>query len=321
MQLRLVTASVAVAAAIGSNRASLPHGGAACSSDWDCSLGGICRSGGVCACDAWFTGASCDLLNLVAPTPEEFSSWGLQLPGYSTWGGHAALDPASGRWHGYFSLMCNHGPLDDWTTFSSIAHATALNVTGPYQFVELIDVPYATNAMYVPPPPGGGLHMVWRIGDASGDNPGIWSPCYVAPSASADADTSGTQRRQRSHSRVAFVPPSSPGGVEVNTTFVQTSPALAGPWTEWGSVSVNLTGSWASGTSNPAPLILSNGTTLLYHSAQTCPPGWGLAPSCIGLARGATWQGPFTEATALPITRPEGEDPFVFRDPRGNYHL
>jgi hypothetical protein len=39
------------------------HGGGTCQTDWDCSLGGSCTLG-VCVCDAWFTGATCSLLNM-----------------------------------------------------------------------------------------------------------------------------------------------------------------------------------------------------------------------------------------------------------------
>ena len=295
------------------------QGGGACVSDWDCSLGGVCNTGSSCECDVWFTGAQCDLLNVVAPSPEEYASWGLQLSGYSTWGGHAVLDTASGVWHGFFSLMCKHGPLDDWTTYSSIIRATAPAVTGPFAFAEQLDVPYATNAMYVPPAAAGGLHMVWRIGDAMGANPDTWSPCYDPPADGSEGSATSVARLVRAAAQDAGR--SGSGGVETSVTFVQTSAALAGPWSEWGSVAVNLTGTWATGTSNPAPFIFPNGSTLLFHSAQTCPPSWGLAPSCIGVAVASSWEGPYTEATALPITHPEGEDPFVFRDPRGNFHL
>lgn len=107
----------------------------------------------------------------------------------------------------------------------------------------------------------------------------------------------------------------------------QTSPDLSSnvwvPWANNSGLTVNTSSApWISSVSNPAPYIFPNGTTLLFHSAAHCPPNWGaLAPECIGLARADSWEGPFTELFPLPITAPESEDPFVWRDPRGNFHL
>lgn len=44
-----------------------PKGGAACHTDWDCTLGGGCVNGS-CVCDAAFTGANCAFFDLL-PTP------------------------------------------------------------------------------------------------------------------------------------------------------------------------------------------------------------------------------------------------------------
>ena len=72
---------------------------------------------------------------------------------------------------------------------------------------------------------------------------------------------------------------------------------------------------------NPTTYTFPNGTTLLYFTSK-CPPGWGIAPNCVGVARASSWDGVY-DAMALPhpLTYPESEDPFVFRDPRGNFHL
>ena len=58
------------------------HGGGACATETDCSLAGDCKSS-VCACDAWATGAHCQLLNF--RTPESNAGYGLQLPNYHSW--------------------------------------------------------------------------------------------------------------------------------------------------------------------------------------------------------------------------------------------
>ena len=90
-------------------------------------------------------------------------------------------------------------------------------------------------------------------------------------------------------------------------------------------MSINRTGSWADlgYLGNPAPFVFPNGTVNLYFTATTCPPGSGnLSPACIAMARADSFAGPYQFATpSRPIAYPESEDPSVFRDKRGNFHL
>ena len=82
------------------------HGGGNCTTEMECSLAGECRKS-VCSCDAWATGAHCQLLNF--RTPESNEGYGLQLPGYHSWGGGALFDGHT--YHLIMSFMCNHGSL------------------------------------------------------------------------------------------------------------------------------------------------------------------------------------------------------------------
>jgi len=69
---------------------------------------------------------------------------------------------------------------------------------------------------------------------------------------------------------------------------------------------------------------MPDGSVNLYFTATPCPPNSGaLASNCIAVATSNEgWSGPFQmNAAPHPITYPESEDPSVFRDPRGNYHL
>jgi hypothetical protein len=71
-----------------------------------------------------------------------------------------------------------------------------------------------------------------------------------------------------------------------------------------GSAAWKITGSGG----NPAPVIFENGTTLLYVSANPCPPNWGNAASgnnCIGVLRAPHWSGPYKLANPLPVMHPE----------------
>ena len=125
---------------------TVPDGGGPCSNasdEWICSLGGECKAG-KCVCDHWTTGAQCNLLNL-EHLKRDVSTYGLQMHGYHSWGGHAVLDE-DGVWNGFFSFMCRHLSLSSWTTASSIVRATAASVDGPYTVQQMAVQPWAHNA-------------------------------------------------------------------------------------------------------------------------------------------------------------------------------
>ena len=93
--------------------------------------------------------------------------------------------------------------------------------------------------------------------------------------------------------------------------YVSVADSPNGPWTRAFNNSflpVNVTGSWTGGITNPAPFINADGSVLLYFAGSPCPPGWGLAPNCIGMATAPSWEGPYqVHAAPAPITRPESE--------------
>lgn len=62
---------------------------------------------------------------------------------------------------------------------------------------------------------------------------------------------------------------------------------------------------------NPAPLVLSNGTVLLYWKAMVD------GARTMALARAPSWRGPFEQVT---VTGVIGEDPVVWQQ-NGTYHM
>jgi hypothetical protein len=313
-------ALVVLAALARAQAPGVPQGGAACATALDCSLGGECNASAVCACDAWWTGARCDLLNLAPPvTPED----GLQVPGYYSWGGHALSDGAAPpTYHGFFSFMCRHATLGEWTTKSSIWRAVAPAPQGPFELAEMVAQPWSHNAMISETNDAAHPYALYQIGDAVTD-PSEWQPCYNA----SESTPSFAEAPAQLSLPATRAPPRSG---DANSVYVRTAPSLLGPWT---SLNDNDTavpfvfpaGGWSSSVNggNPSPLFFANGTVLMYYSANPCPPDWGNASpgnNCIGVAVGTSWRGPFT-AAPLAITHPESEDAFVFRDPRGSFHL
>ena len=282
------------------------NGGGACSSDYDCALAGACVAS-ACACDAWATGAQCDLLNLVDAASD---AQGMQVPAYFSWGGHALPD-AAGTFHGFFSFLCRHATLAEWTTKSSIWHATSSAVEGPYTLSDMIAQPWAHNAMISQTSDPAHPYALYQLGDSAAD-PAQWQPCYNASSLGGEGEVPSPAPAPRA------------SGSEI---YVRTAPSLAGPWAPFANNSplvFTFNGSFARAVNgaNPAPFFFANGTVLMYFSANPCPPGWGQASpgnNCIFVARGEHWGGPFA-ALPLPITHPESEDAHVFRTARG-FHL
>ena len=312
---------LALAASLASAATDYPQGGGACATIADCSLGGECVSS-ACVCDAWWTGERCDLLNLLNAASD---AQGMQIPGYYSWGGHALAD-AAGTYHGFFSFMCRHATLSDWTTKSSIWHATAAAAEGPYALADMVAQPWSHNAMIAQTFDAAAPYVLYQLGDAA--TPAAdWEPCYnsseaAVVAAAAAAAAAGTEVRAAPALRGG-------GAANSNSLYVRSARSLSGPWSTLDGNNTPLVftfdGSWATDTNgaNPAPFFFANGTVLMYFSANPCPPNWGnTVPgnNCIGVARGDSWAGPFA-ALPLPVTHPESEDAHVFRDPRGNFHL
>ena len=304
------------------------HGGGNCTTEMECSLAGECRKS-VCSCDAWATGAHCQLLNF--RTPESNEGYGLQLPGYHSWGGGALFDGHT--YHLIMSFMCNHGSLAQWTTVSSIYRATSVKSEGPYEMQEMIAQPWSHNAMPVENPSGSqetkDRFLIFDIGDACA-NRSIWSPCYnstletVANGANQDMDECiGSKQGYRLYARSAPHPAGPWSWKGANEPLCCDVAALCPPCP--GQRQLEQSAAWkiTGSGGNPAPVIFPNGTTLLYVSANPCPPDWGNASpgnNCIGVMRAPHWSGPYQLANPVPVTHPESEDPFVFRTKRG-YHL
>ncbi len=74
-----------------------------CSSEMDCSLGGVCVSG-KCRCDATFSGPTCAQLNLLPAKKTPLIDIGTES---ASWGGVPVYDPSDKKWH-LFYAECDH---------------------------------------------------------------------------------------------------------------------------------------------------------------------------------------------------------------------
>lgn len=339
----VVVAALLLGNIVNAQNSNVPHGGGTCETDWDCSLGGECTNGS-CVCDIWFTGTDCHYLNLQAPESTEVGTCGTNFDSYYSWGGKTLIDTTTNptTYHLYASFMCRHQNLGAWTTASSSAHFISNDPVGPYSWAPTdcgpdnvcapSVIPWSHNTVMVENIPGEEpRYLLFHIGDGVAD-PSYWYPCYnLSDIQSPSSSSSVTIPLNDTLEREINIKLHSSSGIRAgpgNTAYVATADNYDGPWTRAFNntgVFINFTNSWTTALAgNPAPLLLDNGTALLYFTATPCPPNSGaLAANCIAVAVSENgWSGPFDMRQAPhPITYPESEDPFVFRDPRGNYHL
>ena len=112
-----------------------------CTSDWDCSLAGVCSSDGKCVCDAWASGSDCSYLNFQPLDPK--AGYGYIDETWSSWGGNAVQSKKDGKYH---LFMAEIGPagrkgLGGWTSHSQVAHAVSDTPEGPYKRKTLVAGP------------------------------------------------------------------------------------------------------------------------------------------------------------------------------------
>jgi hypothetical protein len=283
------------------------HGGGACTTDWDCALGGVCSNAtGRCECDVWFTGATCTLLNLQPARQQN----GLNYEGWSSWGGHAVFDDTDSTWRGFFSLMAAECTLGAYRTNSGSVAAVAKEVDGPYTLANPTKPDAIGNWAVAPPShctqikrhPSGQYHL-WHIlpGDGADD------PAYKNCTKHEESPIRAQQRQP-------------PGAGFSQNLWVHTAKSPRGPWS--GKTQINISdfknGTTAQQTWCSAPYYFENGTALVIWGGQGGPA----VGASLWAGVSADWRGSYSQVQAAPIENmTQIEDPAIFRDPRGNLHM
>lgn len=269
-----------------------------CVTDEDCSLNGIClRRCGKCVCDPGWKSADCGVLDTGPAkrsggynrTGEGISSWCNQIV-------HDPHDPS--LYHLFLSEFADHCGLDYWSPYSRIIRAESRSgPEGPYTFAAEVVSSFAHNPTLVYSK-ADNLYLLYYIG---------------CPQTPADVCTGH---------KFSCGPGNSNNGE--SGISVQSSPDLR-TWTFHGQVFQGTNSSdWDADVTNPSPLVLhgphdKDSTMLLAY--RGCPYNCEHGEQ-ISLALSPTgFEGPYTRVQADPIFSAVNEDPFLWRDKRGNYHL
>jgi hypothetical protein len=274
----------------------------------DCSLGGVCAAQ-KCECDPQFTGARCDILHLRGKTKLNNGIHENGADANHTWGGHALKDNsrAGGKWVGFFSYLAGDCGLGSWGSSSMIISATADAPDGPFDMQTAIPVLgiEAHNAMISKHP--NGSYFLFHIGCGTtrnrtvGCTPHTFKPCggwnesnqFLLPNGSFPA-----------------------GYLEPEPATTHISESLHGPWRPAPNVPT---------VNNPCPYFFDNGTTLLFDrntvrwaSSVDYTGTWQQRTTIVDIPfiNGSSWN---NGSSANGTDRPE--DPGVWRDKRGNFHM
>jgi len=248
---------------------------------------------------------------------------GYRSPDQSSWGGTVVPDPdKSGRYHLISAKMVSNCGLTTWKTNSVIVHTVADSPTGPFVSPhddqdDVLHPAFSHNPVVWEYQPG--QYAMYQIGCGEGG---------VTPMDCLNGSTPGVYPTPRKPELAAEVA----GCDNPHWTGVSgLAGSPEGPFAAPKSLevaqqaAVNVSAVWHTGGAftNPSLTHGPNGSVLLAYSA-----GLNRAPGHkhIGVAEGASWDGPFYDLTPydpifdLPLIE-NSEDPHIFRDDEGNFHL
>ena len=263
-----------------------------CVVDDDCSLNGVCQQHS-CVCDPGWIGPDCGALNLQPATPG--SSYNRTGEGVSSWGGKVVRDVTNASlWHLFVCEFTGGCGLRFWAPMSRIIRAeSSTGPAGPFTFAAEIVSMFATNPTLAHG--ADGTFLLYYIGCPFPQPPVCESPNFSCGPGDALNGESGVS--------------------------LLTSRDLYS-WEPQGMVfNGSAPTSWDADTSNPSPLVLANGTVVLAY--RGCPENCTDASTTerIGFASAPSPAAPYTRLSAAPIFDNPNEDPHVWQDSRGHWHL
>lgn len=271
-----------------------------CSDDVDCSLNGVCdRASGACACDAGWKGRYCHQLKL-APVVnrsglDQLRGAGARGP-TSTWGG-SVVQSDDGLFHMWASEISRHCGIHRWITNSVIVHAVS---RGPpdWSFERREQVfPLFSHEPIVTRAPTGEYVMYLTHYDGDGSDAPTCN-CTDGNSASGEPGCAGE-----------------PGG-SANKSWAYSYMSYArspdGPWSALMSLANVTPGTHTD--QNLAPCILRNGSALFWSRWDIWwADNWRDASTYRDTGQAPDWNAPGGMW--------EGEDPSMWVDKRGNFHI
>ena len=287
-----------------------------CTNDEDCNLNGVCsKNTGKCICDPGWRADDCGALD-IRPGPRN-SGYNRTDEGLSSWGSKIVKDPwHPGLWHALMAEFTHGCGLDYWAPYSRIIRAeSTAGPLGPYHFAAIVEGTFAHNPT-----------VVWSAADQE------WLMYYIG----CPTDVVKEKCTVKHFSCGPGNDNNGESGISV-----QSSKDLRN-WKFRGQVFNGLKrGHWDTDTTNPSPFPLGDtpenyggpnewkaktegmkkdhDILLAYRGCHyNCSTGKEL----ISLASASSFSSPYTRLNNhRPIFPNPAEDPFLWRDKRGHFHL
>ena len=273
-----------------------------CATEENCSLLGDCVAG-ACVCSPGWAGPDCARADLLPYDPD--GNAGYVNESAASWGGHPLPDPSvEGRWWLLVSEMASGCPLWLFENNSFVARAVSnTGAGGPYRHVDTARIPFSHSVQAIGPTADGffvlfyiGLPDLGAVINCAAH--GV-PPHYVHPN-----------------------PPS------MNVLSIAWARSLAGPWASRPLFVPNASApsAWDCAKTNPAPLLLTNGTVLLAFRSTPCDGGGGNGGEYLGIASATHWNATAYKVSDSPVVAPSDgsgfhEDPCLFDDALGRLHI
>eukprot|EP01065_Artemidia_motanka_P041135 TRINITY_DN5279_c2_g1_i1.p1 TRINITY_DN5279_c2_g1~~TRINITY_DN5279_c2_g1_i1.p1 ORF type:complete len:514 (+),score=143.63 TRINITY_DN5279_c2_g1_i1:56-1543(+) len=279
-----------------------------CRDDGDCSLNGKC-SGGACACHAPWRGHRCEELGLQPATRSPLSGYRGTDGGHNTssWGG-AVLRGDDGKYHMWAAEMTEHCGIGAWGQNSRIIHAVSSTPGGSYNRTQVVWDVFSHEPEVVKGP--NGEYVMYFTATFPGRKHGDCKCCQSGSKCDGSTGPTDCGGFQKGEPSLRHPDDSSP-------SWVSYAQSPDGPWSTPQQIFKGYEGS----DTNFAPVILKNGSLVAIWRSW----GPGRGGSRPYLATASDWKDPSTyvqhKTELFPDLGNAGtEDPFVYIDPRGNYH-
>lgn len=242
-------------------------------------------------------GLDCGVLDLRPATKD--TGYNLTSQGTSSWGSKIIRDPRDRRiFHAFTTEFTHECGLNYWSPYSRIVHTVSISgPEGPYHFESEIVGTFAHNPTVVWSE-ADQLYLLYHIG------------CLISVPDTCQAVnfTCGPGNNLNGESGIS----------------VLSSPDLY-RWKPHGQVLTgNVKGKWDTDTTNPSVLPLwspHDQTSEILLVYRGCGFNCDQDLEQIGVSSAPHFTGPYKRTHSHPVIEEDNEDPFIWRDKRGNYHM
>ncbi|KAL7954142.1 hypothetical protein V8C34DRAFT_320206 [Trichoderma compactum] len=254
-------------------------------------VGFLCQ-GGVCQCDPAWTGTDCGVLD-IRPAKRN-SGYNLTPEGTSSCCSKIIQDPTESDLYHLFASEFTHGcGLDYWAPYSRIIRAESrTGPAGPYKFAAEVVGTFAHNPT-----------VVYSHADKEWLLYYIGCPTNVTDTCQSKSFTCGPGNDVNGESGVSFL----------------SSKDLRN-WSFKGQVMQgDNTSDWDADLTNPTAFPLYSSSC--GRAESTADGGHCPGHTAMLLVYQSGYEGPYKKIESQPIFDDANEDPFVWRDKRGNFHM